>query len=235
MFISNKCPCCNSNELRSKPAIFAPFIVARLKLSPLCNTMTCKVCGFVFVDVRYKKHHMKALYKDYRGAEYVALRELHEPGYTARNDKLLEPNTWKPDIEKFVREYIEPETVLDWGGDTGINSPFDNASLSVYDITRKELVPRARRVTRPRGHYDLIVCASVIEHIPNPMQMLKKISSVKHEYIYIDAPRESKRNRVWHEHINYFSRSSMRHLLDRCGLDVVGMRFTDNLLQVVCR
>ena len=233
-----KCPCCKDIDLRATPASIAPFIVARTGCKPDCYTMQCLKCGFIFSSTRFTDEQMKRLYSDYRGAEYVSLREQFEPGYTKRNDKLLQPCAWVGKIEKIIkRNFGVPSSVLDWGGDTGLNSPFrDCKTLHIYDIGDKPM-QYGKRVKRPNKYYDIISCASVLEHLPYPNRTVKKISKIDHGVIYFDVPTETQPRRVWHEHINVFNLSSLTVLLNGCGLKILEHHYLTNpsMLQVVCK
>ena len=59
------------------------------KLYPLCNSLICRVCGFVYLDMRFSDSEMEALYRGYRDESYVSERERFEPGYAARNLRIM--------------------------------------------------------------------------------------------------------------------------------------------------
>jgi hypothetical protein len=86
-------------------------------------------------------------------------------------------------VEAFLRPHVPlPVRMLDWGGDTGKNSPFQTqaATFHIHDISHVPAVPGAAFVTRAEidpDHYDLIVCSNVLEHIPHPIDLLAEISA----------------------------------------------------------
>jgi 2-polyprenyl-3-methyl-5-hydroxy-6-metoxy-1,4-benzoquinol methylase len=68
-----------------------------------------------------------------------------------------------------------------------------------------------------KSKFDVIVCSNVLEHVPSPLKVLRKISKCMNEtgILYIEIPYEkimkdfsgidlAKTKRHWHEHINFF-------------------------------
>jgi len=139
----------------------------------------CGECGFLFLDIRFSESELSNLYHDYLGEEYNSLRESYEEGYSHRNDRLKAGiNT---NIEEFLQPHLSfPISILDWGGDTGKNTPFKNKNeaLDIYDISKKDVIDGARIVSKSEAHskkYKLVVCSNVLEHVPYPSDLLNDI------------------------------------------------------------
>jgi hypothetical protein len=262
--IASRCICCDSNVLNKSPAILMPFIANRTfgwqpveitdewglrdiksgMAYPLCNSVQCAVCGALFLDIRFSESEMSSLYSGYRNEAYTDLRDRFEPGYRSRNAIILGGATHIPQVEAFLSAYVEPPLrILDWGGDTGVNTPFKSRSdvLHIYDISNKSTVQGASRVkkqTIANTIYDLIVLSHVLEHVPYPATTINEICSVmgNDTVLYIEVPHEDlvrlnpgshdmqTRKKHWHEHINFFTRESLHSLLERCGLQAMGMQ-----------
>ena len=262
--IAYRCICCDSGTLRRSPAILMPFVAKRVfdwepvdiaeewglrdiksgMAYPLCNSVQCSVCGALFLDIRFSDQEMARLYSGYRDDEYAQLRNRFEPGYSSRNKIILGGATHIPAVENFLSGYVQPPLkILDWGGDTGLNTPFRSASelLHIYDISAKSALPGASRVgkaTVERTPYDLIVLSHVLEHIPYPARTIAEIRSLmtRDAVLYIEVPHEDivrlnrgsadllTRKRHWHEHINFFTRESLGALLERSGLRTLDMQ-----------
>ena len=245
MRVASRCICCEAFDLIRIPAVFSPFLADRIfgwrpveiskswglrdiaggMASSICNTMHCHDCGALFLDMRFDDDEMARLYRDYRGTDYVALRSKYEPGYTERNELLKLPLPYIGTIEDLLTEYVgATPSVLDWGGDTGINTPFSKSAElhDVFDISGKKPYGNARRVSLEtmEPEYDLIVCSQVLEHVPYPHEFLiaMRDKMTDRTILYVDVPDEifmrAVRNgdttvdmkRHWHEHVNFFHR-----------------------------
>ena len=215
---------------------------------PLCSSLLCRLCGMLFLDIRFSDSEMGKLYHNYRDEVYTALRDYYEPGYRARNEGLLQGINYLENVEAFLRPYL-PSTirVLDWGGDTGVNTPFKSRvgnTVHIYDISDQETLGQLRKVSLQiaKEHaYDLVVCSNVLEHVPYPRQMIADI--MEHmspsTVLYIEVPFEKlvknypdkmqllQNKRHWHEHINFFCRDSIEKLISVMGLKLLQCRELD--------
>lgn len=279
--IGSQCVCCGSESLAASPAILMPFIADRVfgwkpvvvdeswglrTIAPgnayaVCKSLRCAECGHLFCDYRFSDEEMSRLYHKYREEEYASLRDRYEPGYRARNDALNEPVIYVDRIESFLEPHVEtPLTVLDWGGDTGINTPFKGRSetFDIYDISAKEVEAGARLVTREEiaaSKYKLIVCAQLLEHLPFPSDVLlaARQSMEAGSVLYIEVPYEAlmreqlaapeQGKKHWHEHINFYSQASLEALVTSCGFELIDRSILSttvaggevHILQVACR
>lgn len=207
---------------------------------PLCNSVQCTHCGAMFLDIRFDDAEMAALYADYRGEAYTELRERFEPGYKARNQIYIDGSPYISQIEAFLERHVGAQPrILDWGGDTGRNTPFRGrcALHHVYDISGKPAEAGAMRVDKTvigQTDYDLIVFSNVLEHVPHPIDTLAEITAEMgpDTLLYIEVPHEDlmranlrsleiyRQRKHWHEHINFFSEASIGPMLNHSGLDV---------------
>lgn len=204
----------------------------------ICNTLECTLCGCLFVDIRFSDVELNNLYKDYRGHEYTELREKYEPGYKERNKTLLSGINYIAEIEHFLRPFAgEIPSLLDWGGDTGKNTPFSGSKIRhVYDITPRSTVEGVKFVDKNSAaleEYDLIICNNVLEHTPFPIEILNEIRKFmkEHTVLYIEVPKENifrehsgdyyLFKRHWHEHVNFFTIESLIQLCGNAGFEVL--------------
>lgn len=261
MKISRRCVCCDSDRLAARPAVLMPFVAHRVfgwepvvidaswgmrdlpqgTAQSVCRTLMCEDCGLLFLDMRFDDEEMAALYDDYRGAAYTATRERFEPGYAARNAIFETGAHYGAIAEPFLAPFLpERPRVLDWGGDSGVNTPFrGRAALhDVFDISGRPVVEGARAVDLAAARansYDLIVCSQVIEHVAYPADILREIVAAMQPQtvLCVEAPYEDimrlnadpatrlAGKRHWHEHINFYSAEAIAALLARVGLEVV--------------
>lgn len=267
MFINIQlsCICCKSKNIDFTPAILMPFISHKIfnwkpikilkdwkfktiksgMAYSLANTLNCKNCGILFLDIRFNQSQMKMLYNGYRDYKYDKLREKYEPGYTAKF-KLTNEKTSINLIrkEKFILRTIEEKTlkkfkILDYGGDNGVNTPFKKLTdIKIFDLNKKYTQIKSNS----KKKFDLIFCTHVIEHVPFPKRLIDNIKKFmkKNSYLYIEVPFEKivydthpempnpKKKRHWHEHINFFTRKSLAHLFNNTNLKIIDEKVFKN-------
>jgi len=261
MRLAKRCVACDGDRLGHVPAVLMPFVADRIfgwrpaEISPewglrdipagmacsICKTMMCEDCGMLFLDMRFDDEEMAALYADYRGEAYTRERDRFEPGYAARNAIMLEGSAYIGQIEAILEPYLGARPrVLDWGGDTGVNTPFRSRAMQhdVYDISNRPMVESARSVdldTVKASVYDLIVFSHVLEHVPYPRESLREIANAMRQetILYVEVPHEDvvrlsenpaqrlDRKRHWHEHINFFTPSALNAVFEDVGLSIV--------------
>jgi Methyltransferase domain len=208
----------------------------------LANGVLCNDCGFVFSQVRFDDEEMSAIYSGYRGEAYVKTRSYFEPGYDKINSAIgsqYEIENRQIAISEFLADVVDfstVKTVLDYGGDKGQHIPraFKKCSKFVYDVSNVGVVDGVVVVSdlSGLGFMDFVMAANVFEHIPYPNSVIQHIKSVcsKGTTIFIDVPLELDEIDVaqggdlpsyFHEHINFFSRHSLRYFLNHNGFQVL--------------
>jgi len=282
IWIADSCIACGSYSLVASPAILMPFVAERaLNWGPVdideswnlsdvkigraytrVNSMGCIACGTVFVDLRLGETQMARLYKDYRGDDYVSTRIKFEPHYQQKNISFNEPYKHIPKVEAKIKDWIGvPQSVLDWGGGDGLNTPFRHVveNLFCYDISGVELCEGVRKYCSETAPdvFDLVVCCQVLEHVSSPMEVLTEVKKfMSHSsFLYLDFPFEKlmqtdkecsemlKCKRHWHEHINFFSEAGVREILKSAELDLVHLDVMEvgvdgssaKIFQVLCK
>jgi SAM-dependent methyltransferase len=227
MKIATECICCGSKELDSWKAEVMPFVANRVCLDfNDCHTLRCRNCGVTFLDLRYDDEQIKALYSGYRDEQYITERERFEDGYRLRQLGFSGGLPYVADIEEFLSEYPHKK-ILDWGGGSGINTPFRETSADVFDISGVQ--PEYGKLIDKPGKYDLVVFANVIEHTPDPARELERIKKHMRGVLYIEVSLDDATDKKrWHEHINIFTGQSLLKLAKRCGLEVLDTRLIDS-------
>ena len=258
--VADSCVCCGETVLLSSPAVLMPLLSHRIfnhapfeitdehdlkrygidngMAYEICNSLSCTKCQHLFLDIRFDENEMNLLYDNYREEEYVNLRDFYEPGYKIKNEKLNLGYNYVKKIEEFLDTHINLENsfkILDWGGDTGKNTPFykECDSLHIYDISGRPSFGKAIKVKEDqmkKTKYDLIVCSNVLEHVPFPKDTLCDMKTFmnQHTVLYVELPYENfirifetennlenayKNKRHWHEHINFFNEKSIKKML----------------------
>jgi len=113
-------------------------------------------------------------------------------------------------------------------------------SASGVDVIRRRGIPRlvdcrqfdGATLPYPDNRFDLASLSHVIEHVENPRQLLYEAARVA-RYVFVEVPTEDNSRRSDDYlpdsvgHINFFSRRTIRWLVQSCGLGVL-MQITTN-------
>lgn len=263
----NECVACGRYTTNQQGAFFMPFIAHRAMNVPWLeitkqktglrdipngyayihtSSVFCNSCGHLGSGTRFSNEQMERLYKNYRDEKYTSLRDQYEPGYRARSMVFEDEYPYGALVEDFLLKHLKnrPKSILDWGGDSGINTPFKNTLEvhHVFDISNVHTIEGASAVTKEEivnANYELVVCQHVLEHLPYPCQNLVDIIlslqskpffyfEVPHESIIRKTPKGQFPNKMhWHEHINFFSEQSLGEFVTRCGLEPIIIQSLD--------
>lgn len=212
----------------------------------IVNSCFCDICNLLYLDMRFDDEEIETLYKNYRGYEYNKLRNYYEPNYIEMDNYLSK--IYSIDNRKKTEDYLSqfikiPDEILDWGGGDGRNTPFLDSfgkCLDIFDISNSnnKNYSNVKFICSLTKKYDLIMSIHVFEHVPYPINLLNKISSHLNNngYLYIEVPyekimRENKfpihQKNHWHEHINFFSPTALRLLLNNTGFKVIDITTED--------
>lgn len=212
----------------------------------LCNSLQCQECAALFLDYRFTDAQMSALYAGYRDEYYTQQRNRYEPGYATTAARYYENRApYITEVERWLAQYLpESPSVLDWGGGSGINTPFLNQSdlIHIHDISGVPVVPGVTPADPSqfgKQHYDLVVCCQVLEHVPFPLDLLSSLLPTlgAGTLLYLEVPHEflmrahpgslelASLKHHWHEHVNFFSPSSLVRLVECAGLKHVSSHF----------
>lgn len=202
------CICCGSQKLKSYSAKIYPFVNERIgrKKDDLINLLHCSNCDFAYFDYRLSDVEMEGLYHNYRDEVYLEIRQKHEPSYTlqinqniGKSDQEIEikKNNIISTIKSASINLSQIKSVLDYGGDKGQNldlSIFNGMKKFLYDITDLEPVEGVERVRELEPEqFDLVISQHVLEHVADPLAMIKKAAATLKEggYFYFELPQDS--------------------------------------------
>lgn len=265
----NECLICKSNHLKASKAAISPFIMEYVLENSQLNTseqilfMKCKECNFMFYNSRFDDNEMKNLYSNYRDENYQKIRQKYELSYTRKFNLALgqdptEIRNRKRNLSNLLKKYVDIrkiKTVLDFGGGSGqfIPTEFFECNKFVYEVSNNTQAVNGTSIIHDlnkikNSSFDFIMCAHVLEHLPNPVKELSLLKEFSHEktVFYLEVPEDhpaitwkkiikrilpktvkktigisTEDNVLLHEHINHFTTTSMKALLKTASLTVM--------------
>lgn len=193
----------------------------------------CRSCGLVYQSPRLESEILGEMYREnFR----TIPPERHSP----------------PDIEMQAEwillniENVERGKVFDVGCGTGsLLNHFKKRGWETFGV--EPTVTYAEYGTRENGHkikadiygdgifegekFDLLIISHVIEHVPNPIEMLISLKGKMKEsgYLYIGTPNVTEPRIGMHDifscqHLYLFSHSSLANLIHKAGFEVKASR-----------
>ena len=214
--MSKHCIICEGWVLEDGMIGFAPFVANRMFNKDLATTnlVTCQDCGFMYASVRPTEAEMRRMYSGYRGDAYTKERDKWEPGY---EELAMQMTRDKSEIAKWRKDFNsrfmgphhwEYRDCLDFGGD-GEMLP-DGCHGFHFD-------PYNDSSDRLPKSFALIYCCGVLEHVADPLQTMEQVKALNGDYHLFEVPDEGLRGPTIHEHINFFNKTSLIHLIQRAG------------------
>ncbi len=210
----------------------------------------CLDCSFVQVKHAFSDEALRHHYADYRSPAYNEERTRYEPTYAALSKQVgigqKEIEARFADLTAWLEGKIERDgdfSMLDYGGSDGRFLPQLDCRKYVFEISSVPPLPGVVRIDNEAnlGTYSYVQISHVLEHVSEPLALVKHISNyVKPSgYLYIEVPQdrpddeiaELKKGRsrlglFIHEHINLFCPSSVTALVHAAGLDPVRVETT---------
>lgn len=235
------CPICGKDN---------KTVLHRQKLAPSETTIigsydvvVCLDCGFAFADDLPPQEDFNAYYSELSKYEYDYTNESHQ-------EKIYE----------FLRPYCKDKNmkILDIGCSTGglLKQFKDNGykdligldpSIKCVEIVNSRGIPCWHKnlyELEADQCFDLIILSSVLEHLVDLHGAMKKIKSLLKPYgrLFVEVPNCT---RFHHniispfqqfstEHINYFSHTSLRNLLEIYNFRKVTLENTTNRTTQMC-
>ncbi len=215
--------------------------------SAFVEMQICEHCFFIQTSVPFHEDDIMRLYLDYRSPAYNRQRIQWEPEYAAIAEAVgfdpVEVRTRTAALTAFLSKELRTTdliTLLDYGGSDGRFIPDVPGSKFVYEISNIEPVSGVTRIKTESelGTYSLVLLAHVTEHVPHPLNLVRKLSGYVEPggHLYIETPQEISDQRrdelrngapgldiPIHEHINSYCVPAVAALLEAAGFTIVAI------------
>jgi SAM-dependent methyltransferase len=238
--MANACPVCEQTDVEiylegGSETIDPSMIGSSRKATSPGRILRCRSCAFGFRQTRFNVQSLAEIYRNMDPQIYQA--ELAGRVKTALRHL------------RIVKHHERGGHILDVGCASGLflslaaGSGFEPTGIEPSDILRDEakkaLGCRGRvfgatleQVSLPPAHFDAVTLWDVLEHVPDPLAMLKKCGDLLRPggHLFLNVPDlDSIEARVlgrrWPlllaEHLNYFNRRSLRLCGAKAGLTLV--------------
>ncbi len=208
------------------------------------SSVLCRRCGFIMYlprpeeqDIASQYMYLEKLAKDY---DYGQDSPLDSPSPVV----LKRANNLFRYLNKNI-DLLKVNKIMDYGGGDGsLMYDFNKIGKQCFLVDySKKCVQGVTKLSdtvhelNPNEKFDLIICSHVMEHIAQPLQILKKLTTHLSEggYVFIEVPLG-----VWKlpplppepvTHINFFTPNNLHNLLLLGGLVVRRCEITASLFQ----
>lgn len=228
------CLCCGDASLARETTIVSGFLAERAwnGVPEITALLQCKSCGFRFFERDLSDSETSNLYRNYRNADYFAVRNRWEALYTAHQHQAV--IAWSHSAARSVELQrllvgtgvpAQVDYALDHGGDGGqLLQAIEAKKKVVFDLSGTPAIQGVSAVseaTHIPPACDLLLSCQVLEHVANPRQYLTDLTRccADNAYLYIEVPNEQWSNHVWPGRIrDLWLRFLLRHyLLLKCA------------------
>ena len=203
----------------------------------------CPICRFVWADLHLSAEQWKEIYnKDYFfGEEYVDY--LSEEKALRRN--------FKRNLRSMSR-YCNGGRLLEVGCAYGFflheaSASYDVIGVDVHEdgcrYAREEFKLDARKddfltMSIDNNSIDVVTMWDMLEHVPNPQEFLARSAQVlkKGGHLFLSTLDISSvlarlQGRSWRQihppsHVSYFSKKSLRIMVERAGFDMINIKYS---------
>lgn len=200
--------------------------------------LVCIDCGHGqlenIIDPQYlyndKYSHRGSLSPIASGGNYFFLKYLLA-NISGKKDSIIDIGCNDLLLMQLIKDKVEAANY--YGLDPiWIGKDYQNNGINVIGKFSDELSPNDIR-----GNLDLVVSCHTFEHIPNPLDSLKKISDLCSDNadFFIEVPsfetltELNRIDQIFHQHVNYYSVNSMTELFNRFGFGYIDHTFNFNM------
>lgn len=241
MITLKSCPVCDSDRIAEFRVVPGEKIVVEvlhgIKINALIVTRycLCQDCRLIFQNPRLSDAELDIYY----GSGYYRKTMVPPPEGMDQGEE----NRARVDA-KIIKEHLgKVESHLDVGCGSGYLLDAVGARVRVgvesdvdyVKVNGVEVSPGIDQV--PARKFDLVSAIHVLEHVPYPLQFLKKMTKFvkKSGHLVIDVPSQETRGGPFgFPHLSYFEPEVLKNLCAKAGLGVIHEEFTPHLV-LICK
>lgn len=217
------------------------------------SIVCCQSCGFIHVNPMPQSTQLEELYDNYSQTDNY-LKKLKKKIFTSKY-KLKKLNKYLHSKQKrFLDVGCSIGATVEAANRLGYSAMGIDLDKTVINQAKK-LFPdnkfqaiTTNELTESKQLFDLIYCAEVIEHVPDPHDFMKSLNNLLSpgSLLYLTTPDAGHRkvpkdfvswNRATPpEHIGYFNKQTMGKLLSDHGFEVIKFFWSHRAnMRVICR
>ncbi len=240
------CPICNSLdlipfiEIPSVPIfcnqLFTSYEEAIENPKGAINLSFCQICGHIFNTafnpelMKYSQSYENSLHFSMRFQEYARslARDLIRK-YELNGKSIVEIGCGKGDFLDMLCEFGENRGI-------GFDPSYEEDRLKKRNNVRFKVIQDLYSEKYAAQKADLICCRHVLEHIEEPRRFINSVRRTVGDrfdtIVFFEVPNvifTLKDFGIWdliYEHCGYFSKSSLAHLFNSCGFDILSLSDT---------
>jgi len=194
------------------------------------KTVLCKKCGLMFLTPRMTQNSADFFYKSdlYRNI-YLDDKFGDLDKATNKIWEDFEKNPKKPFFDIINSLNLKYHSVCEVGAGNGSGLKlFQLAGKDAFGYEPSEFLSNFAKkkginiingfIDNVKGEYDLLVMIHVLEHLTNPINVLKKLRKHIKKYLFIEAPGSITKFQSIHiAHNFYFSLNTLSQIVTKCG------------------
>ena len=197
------------------------------------KTVLCKKCGLMFLNPRMTQNSADFFYKSdlyrnmYNNDDLGKINSEAWEGFEKNPKILLAGGLAYFDIINSLN--LKYNSVCDIGAGHGFGLKlFQLAGKDVLGYEPSEYLCNFIKkkgmnvingfIDNVKGEYDLVLMIHVLEHLVNPIDVLKKLRKHIKKYLFIEVPGSINKLQSMHPaHMFHFSLNTLSHIVTKCG------------------
>lgn len=199
----------------------------------------CTRCALVYVNPRHTAGKLQQHYNSGQSSRIQYYREVECADRRTFAGILETATQWLPDKGRVLDIGPNIGTCLDVARQAGWETYGIEINAEAARYCREQrglhvIAGQLEASTFPRGHFDLVLMGDVIEHLPDPLAVMRTVQGILRPggIVMISTPNvASLAGRLLQlkpeEHLYYFSPATLTALLAKAGLEVVEIQPLD--------